>query len=276
MGSVSVIIVTYNSADFISNLMSALENQTKLPDSVIIVDSGSTDTNYLDRVRSSPLPHNLIMRPNVGICVGNNIGWSHSKSYDYILYLNPDAFLEPDFIEIAVRYMDDPANFKVGMVVGSLLGYSIENNMPTGFVDTTGVERTWYAHFFERDQGKPISILAKYTVPNRIPAICSAAVLCRREALSSIADREDVYDPSFFMYKDDTDVSLRAGKAGWLLVHHPALIGYHCRGWKSRASVPKKMRELSAKNEVRMLYKHRSPFIVLSLLKYGLVRIFDL
>lgn len=276
MGSVSAIIVTYNSADFISNLMSALESQTTPPDSVVIVDSGSTDTAYLDRVRTSPLSCTLIFRSNIGVCVGNNIGWSHSKNHDYIMYLNPDAFLEPNFIEVAVHYMDDPANSMVGMVTGSLLGYNIENNVPTGFVDTTGVERTWYAHFFERDQGKPISILAKYTAPNRIPAICSAAVLCRREALSSIADGEDVYDPSFFMYKDDTDVSLRIGRAGWLLVHHPALIGYHCRGWKSRASVPKKMRELSAKNEVRMLYKHRSPFIVLSLLKYGLVRVFDL
>ena len=51
MGSVSVVIVTYNSGVFISNLMSALEGQTKLPDSIVVVDSGSTDTSYLERVR---------------------------------------------------------------------------------------------------------------------------------------------------------------------------------------------------------------------------------
>jgi N-acetylglucosaminyl-diphospho-decaprenol L-rhamnosyltransferase len=276
VGSVSVVIVTYNSGVFVSNLMSALEGQTKLPDSVVVVDSGSTDTSYLERVRMSPLHCTLIMKPNVGVCVGNNIGWSHSRDYDYVLYLNPDAFLAPDFLEIAVRYMDDPANGRVGMVSGTLLGYDIEKDGPTGLIDTTGVEQTWYAQFPERDQGKPMSALSKYTAPNKIAAICSAVVLCRQEMLFSIAEGENIFDPVFFMYKDDTDLSLRARRAGWLLMHHPQLTAYHCRGWKKRAAVPQKMRELSAKNEIRMLYKHRSPYVVFSLLKYVLVRAFNL
>ena len=276
MGSVSVVIVTYNSGIFISKLMSTLEYQTKLPDSVVVVDSGSIDTSYLERVRLSPLHYTLIMKPNIGVCVGNNIGWSHSREYDYILYLNPDAFLAPDFLELAVGYMDDPANFMVGMVSGSLLGYDIEKDRPTGLIDTTGVEQTWYAQFPERDQGKPVSLLDKYTAPNNIAAICSAVVLCRQETLFSIAEGENIFDPAFFMYKDDTDVSLRARRAGWILMHNPKLIAYHCRGWKNRAAVSKEMRELSARNEIRMLYKHRSPYIVFSLLKYSLVRAFDL
>lgn len=276
MGSVSVVIVTYNSGVFISNLMSALEAQTKVPDSIVVVDSGSTDTSYLERVSRSPLDCKLIMKQNVGVCVGNNIGWAHSKDHDYILYLNPDAFLAPDFLELAVQYMDEPANRHVGMVSGTLLGYDIEKDRPTGLVDSTGVIRKWYGQFSERDQGNPVSATAKYTAPNNIAAICSAAVLCRRETLISIADGENIFDPVFFMYKDDTDVSLRTCRAGWLLIHHPALVAYHCRGWKSRAVVSKEMRELSAKNEIRMLYKHRSPYIVLSLFKYGLVRAFDI
>jgi GT2 family glycosyltransferase len=272
VGSVSVVVVTHNSGAFVSNLMSALEKQTRLPESVIVVDSGSSNTDYLERVRISPLSCTIILQPNVGVCVGNNIGWSHAKEHDYVLYLNPDAFLTSDFLELATRYLDDPANARVGMVGGSLLGYDIEKNMPTGFVDTTGVEQTWYGWFPERDQGRPVSVLAKYTAPNKIPALCSAAILCRQEALLSIAEGGDIFDATFFMYKDDTDVSLRARRAGWLLIHHPALIAYHCRGWKSRAAVPKKFRELSARNEIKMLYKHRSPSIIFSIIKYGLVK----
>ncbi len=272
MGSVSVVIVTYNSAPFISHLMSALENQTRRPDSVIVIDSGSTDIAYLDRVRTSALPCTLVMKPNIGVCVGNNIGWSLSRDFDYVLYLNPDAFLASDFIELAVRYMNDPANRRVGMVSGTLLGFDIKANSPTGLVDTTGVEQTWYARFPERDQGQPISVLAKYEEPNPIPAVCSAAVLCRQETLQSIAEGSNIFDPAFFMYKDDTDVSLRARRAGWKLIHHPKLLAYHCRGWKSRNSVSKEAKVLSARNEIRMLYKHRSPYIIFSLVKYAFVR----
>lgn len=276
MGSVSVVIVTYNSGVFISNLMSALEGQTKLPDAVVIVDSGSTDTSYLERVRISPLNCTLIIKPNVGVCVGNNIGWAHSKDHDYILYLNPDAFLAPDFLELAVRYMDDPTNREVGMASGTLLGYDIENDRPTGLVDSTGVVQLWYGRIADRDQSLPISVLKKYSGPNPVPSVCSAVALCRRATIISIAPTGEVFDPRYFMYKDDIDFSWRARRAGWTLIHHPKLIAYHCRGWKSRSAQSRKMRLLSAKNDIKLFLKFRSPYLVWGLAKYFLVFSLDL
>jgi N-acetylglucosaminyl-diphospho-decaprenol L-rhamnosyltransferase len=276
VGSVSVVIVTYNSGIFISNLMSALEKQTKPPDSVVVVDSGSTDTSYLERVRNSPLNCTLIMRPNVGVCVGNNIGWSYSTEHAYILYLNPDAFLAIDFLEQAVRYMDEPANSKIGMVSGSLLGYDIENDRPTGLVDTTGVVQLWYGRIVDRDQSKPISVLNKYREPNSVPSICSAVVLCRKATILSIAPDGEVFDPKYFMYKDDIDFSWRAARAGWNLIHHPRLIAYHCRGWKNRSAQSRKMRLLCAKNDIKLFLKFRSPYLIWGLAKYCLVFFLDL
>jgi N-acetylglucosaminyl-diphospho-decaprenol L-rhamnosyltransferase len=276
VGSVSVVIVTYNSGVFISNLMSALEAQTKLPDSIVIVDSGSTNTDYLERARTSTLECTLIMKPNVGVCVGNNIGWAHSKDHDYILYLNPDAFLAPDFLELAVQYMDDPANRGVGMVSGTLLGYDIENDRPTGLVDSTGVVQLWYGRIADRDQSAPISVLKKYSGPNSVPSVCSAVALCRRATVLSIAPTGEVFDPRYFMYKDDIDFSWRARRAGWTLIHHPKLSAYHCRGWSSRAAQSRKMRLLSARNDIKLFLKFRSPYLVWGIAKYVLVFSLDL
>jgi N-acetylglucosaminyl-diphospho-decaprenol L-rhamnosyltransferase len=275
VGSVSVVIVTYNSGVFVSNLMSALEGQTKLPDSVVVVDSGSTDTSYLERVRMSPLHCTLIMKPNLGVCVGNNIGWSHSRDYDYVLYLNPDAFLTPVFLELAVRYMDDPINSEVGILSGTLLGYDIENDRPTGLVDTTGVVQLWYGRIADRDQSEPISVLKKYRGPNSVPSICSAVALCRKAAILSIAPDGEVFDPRYFMYKDDIDFSWRARRAGWTLIHDPQLLAYHCRGWKSRTTQSRKMRLLSARNDIKLFLKFRSPYLIWGLAKYFLVFAFD-
>lgn len=276
MGSVSVVIVTYNSGAFISNLMSALEGQTKLPDSIIVVDSGSTDTSYLERVRLSPLKCTLVMKPNVGVCVGNNIGWSLSQDYNYILYLNPDAFLAANFLELAVRYMDDPANNGVGIVGGTLLGYDIQNDKPTGLIDSTGVNQLWYGRIADRDQLLPNSVLEKYRAPNPIPSVCSAVALSRKEAIRSIAPTGEVFDPRYFMYKDDIDFSWRVRRAGWTLMHHPELIAYHCRGWKSRSAQSRKMRLLCARNDIKLFLKFRSPYLVWGLAKYFLVFSFNL
>lgn len=276
MGSVAVVIVTYNSGVFISNLMSALEGQTRLPDSIVIVDSGSTDTSYLERVRRSPLDCTLVMKSNVGFSVGCNIGWNLSKNYDFVLFLNPDAFLASDFLELAIRYMDDPANSGVGMVSGTLLGYDIDNDRPTGLVDSTGVVQLWYGRIADRDQSAPTSVLKKYSGPNSIPAICGAVLLARRATLEAITERDILFDPAYFMYKEDIDLSWKAVRAGWTLVHHPELIAYHCRGWKSRSVQSRKMRLLSAKNDIKLFLKFRSPYLVWGLAKYFLVFSLDL
>jgi N-acetylglucosaminyl-diphospho-decaprenol L-rhamnosyltransferase len=276
VGSVAVVIVTHNSGAFISNLMSALEGQTILPNAVIVVDSGSANTSYLERVRRSPLDSTLITKPNVGFSVGCNIGWSLSQAYDFVLFLNPDAFLTADFLEMAVNYMEDPANSRVGMVSGTLLGYDIERDKPTGLIDSTGVVQLWYGRIADRDQSEPISVLAKYCKPNSVPAICGAVLLGRRITLQAIAEKDILFDPEYFMYKEDIDLSWKAVRAGWILVHHPKLIAYHCRGWKNRSDQSRKMRLLSAKNDIKLLLKFRSPYLIWGLAKYFLVFSFDL
>jgi N-acetylglucosaminyl-diphospho-decaprenol L-rhamnosyltransferase len=272
MESIAVVIVSYNSAPFLSKCLSALEGQTRRPDLVIIVDSGSSDTAYLATAHNSSLCCKVVLESNVGFCVGNNIGWALSKHCDFVLFVNPDAFLAPDFLERAVAYLDDQANSKIGILTGTLLRYDIEADRPTGFVDSTGVIQRWYGRIIDRDQSKPESVLRKYDSPNLIPAICAAVALCRAQALMDVADGGDVFDPSFFMYKDDIDLSWRVRKAGWLLVHHPRLLAYHCRGFKNRSSVPGKLRLLSARNEIKLHLKHRSAYVLCSLAKYFLVR----
>lgn len=276
MVTLSVVIVTYNSAPFFETLLSSLEKQTLQPQNVIIIDSGSTDTSYLERARKSPLNCQLILKDNVGICVGNNLGWINSRGSEYVLFLNPDAFLTPDFLSSAVNYLESPANRAVGIVQPTLIQYDIFSHRPGDKIDSTGVQRTWYGRFFERNQGEPLDALKQYTDPNPVIAVCSAVALCRRQCLLDIAEGDDVFDPAFFMYKDDTDVSLRAIRKGWTLIHHPGLIAYHCRGWKGRTATPRKFRLLSSRNDIRLYSKSRSPYLLYAYAKYAAVFLFNL
>ena len=277
MGSVSVVIVTHNSSVFMSRLIYSLECQTKMPDLVVIVDSGSTSTEYLDRLRTSALTCSIILKSNIGFAAGSNEGWRISRDHDFVLFLNPDAFLTPDYLEQSIQFMEDEAQQNVGMLTGTLLGYNISQDCPTGFVDSTGIMQTWYGRSYDRDQGAPTSVLKKYGgKPNAVPAICGAAMLARQAALSSVSVGGNIFQSDYFMYKEDIDLSWRVARAGWTLIHHPDLAVYHCRGWKSRTAMPKALRLLSAKNEIKMFYKHRSPYIFFGLIKYCGVKLLNL
>jgi GT2 family glycosyltransferase len=275
-GSVSVVIVTHNSEAFISRLMETLEAQTRPPDLVVVVDSGSSNSDYLDRVRTSHLACTIVLKENVGFATACNIGWNLAVAHDYTLFLNPDAFLTPLYLEQAVKYMQGERHQRVGLLTGTLLGYDIDRGLPSGLVDSTGIEQTWFGRFYDRDQAKPLSALDRYIEANPVKAICGAAMFARQTALRSIAANGSVFESDFFMYKEDVDLSLKAARAGWALVHHPGLTAFHCRGWKSRKAMPKTLRLLSARNEIRMNLKYRSPFVLFSVVKYCLVTVFDI
>jgi GT2 family glycosyltransferase len=275
--SVSVVIVTHNSGTYISKLMEALEAQTQAPDLVVLVDSGSSNSGYLDRARRSPLPCTVVLEENVGFAKACNIGRNLSHFNDFILFLNPDAFLAPDFLEEAVKFMKEERNQNVGILTGTLLGYDISRDLPTGLIDSTGIQQAWFGRFYDRDQGRPLSALHRYNrLGNPVKAICGAAMFARETALRTVSKNGSVFQSDYFMYKEDIDLSLRVGRAGWKLIHHPALTVYHCRGWKSRKLMPKAMRILSARNEMRLHYCNRSPFVLFSFIKYCIVKLFDI
>lgn len=275
--TVGVVTVTYNAERFMDEYLGALNSQSHRPDRIILVDSGSSKPELLkEKAVKSELNIDIVdLGKNSGICVGNNVGWRIVKDLSYCIFLNQDAFLAPDFIERAITYMESEP--RVGMVTPSLLRYDIQAHQPLDAIDTTAVVRNWWGNFVERDCGLPARELEKYKAPNDIPWLCTAVAFARREALEDVVEHGDqIFDESFFMYKDDTDLSWRVRRAGWRIVHHPGLFGYHCRGWTKRSAFSRKLRLLSARNEVRACIKNRSPFVLLSLAKYAAVSLFNL
>lgn len=275
--TVAVVTVTHNDERFMTEYLDALQAQTYTPTRVLLVDSGSDDPGLLAAmVQRYALPiERVYAGKEVGFCVGSNFGWRMVRDLDYVVFLNPDAFLAPDFLERAVTYMEKEAT--VGMVTPSLVRYDINTHRPLDMIDTTGVVRNWFGNFIERDCGLPVSELQKYSGPNDLPWLCAAVVFARRAAIEDVVEHGDqVFDESFYMYKDDTDLSWRVRRAGWRIVHHPELRGYHCRGWKKRSAFPRRLRLMSARNEITTCIKNRSPYVVLSIAKYLAVLVLNL
>jgi GT2 family glycosyltransferase len=275
----AVIIVTHNSELTLDKVIEALKKQTRLPSRVILVDSGSSNCDYLKKHQASHCHFliDVLFYENIGFCQANNAGMAHiSDDMAYVLFLNPDAFLTPTFLEQALNFMEHPQYKECAILSGTLLGYDILKDQPTGQYDSTGIFQKWYGRWYDRYQGDHCEAHNLHHI-EAVPALCGALMFCRKKALESVfITKNEVFDRTFFMYKEDIDLSLRLRKAGWKLFFIPQLIAYHGRGWnKERLKVPKIWRLLSSKNEMKMHARFRSPFIIYSMAKYLSVRLFN-
>lgn len=266
----AVIIVTHNSQAVLDRCLAALAAQTAPPVMVALIDSGSENSGSVQAYCQQP---GFIVRcaENIGFGQANNLGWQAVRqAAEAVLFLNPDAFLAPDSIERAGAVLaDTPA---VGCVGGRLLGFDVASGQPTGRLDSTGVFRTYYGRWYDRDQGQPDC--GQHSQIEEVPAVCGAFLLARTTALDQTAlPGGAVFDPAFFLYKEDIELCIRLRRADWKIVYLPDVQAYHCRGWQqNRTAMPAWLRLTAAGNEVLLYRRHPSPYMLWALLKYAAVR----
>jgi GT2 family glycosyltransferase len=263
----SVIIVTHDSATVLPACLDALDRQTRRPDRVVVVDSGSADRGYLAALREKA-GVTLLETDNIGFSRANNLGMTVVPPQSgTVVFMNPDTYPQPDAFVRAVADLDERTD--VAVVGGKLFGYDPVSRQPTGRLDSTGIFRHWYGRWVDRGQGREDR--GQYDAPSFVPAVCGALLCCRLQALQSLGQK--IFDEDFFLYKEDIELCLRLRKHGWKLWYDPAITAYHCRGWQTeRQQVPASLRRMAAANEVRLYRKHPSPYILWAMLKYLLVR----
>ncbi len=268
-GLIHIIIVTHNSSDVLPNCLAHLAGQSVSITSITIVDSGSTDTHYLDDFAQKE-GNKLILSDNIGFARANNLGFSELTDQDgIVVFLNPDTFLPEIFFSQAIEVLNE--NLKAAIVSGKLLGFNPEQGEKTGKIDSTGIFRKWYGRWYDRGKGEDDS--DRYNLIQQVPAVCGALMVCRMEPL--LRYNGEVFDSDFFLYKEDIELSLRLRRDGWKLIYDPRLTACHCRGWQNkRGRIPFTLRLMAAKNEVMLYRKHPSPYILWALMKYILVRVF--
>jgi GT2 family glycosyltransferase len=254
---VSVTLVTYNSGRFIKRCLESVLEQ-KYPNlEVIIVDNASTDGTvdllepFADRCR---IYYN---DKNIGFAAAQNQAISLSSA-EWVLTLNPDVLLLPNFIQNMVDAGNvDP---KVGTVCGKLLSILATFDLPDEqLVDSTGIYFTPMLRHLDRgsqevDQGHYINF-------EYVFGATAAAALYRRSMIDDISIQGEFFDPDFFVYREDADVAWRAQLLGWRCLYTPLARGYHVRNVLpgNRRALPPEINMHSVKNRFLMRIKNMTP-----------------
>ncbi len=111
---IAALVVTYSRKEMVSRLLADLDNQSRRPDGVIVVDNGSEDGTAEHLRRNFPRI-NLITNPhNIGLDGALSIAMENALrgDYDSFIIIDDDAHLRSDTLESLVNVVDTDPNMK--------------------------------------------------------------------------------------------------------------------------------------------------------------------
>jgi GT2 family glycosyltransferase len=214
--SVSVVIVNYDSQEWLAECLPSVIDQTVKPTEVVVVDNASPH-NPTPWVKEHYPGVSLVRLASMqGLAGAINQGVAQTRG-EYILILNPDVRLEADVVEQMLSAADsDPGCAAVAPKLRFWWAPAFLN----GIGNQPGFFR-WGS-----DNGSGHLDLGQFDDWEEAPSACFAAALVRRSAWEEVGP----CDEGFRFYYEDSDWSFRARLLGWRVRAAPSAVIYHAFG----------------------------------------------
>tara|TARA_B110000037_G_scaffold112649_1_gene129842 strand:- start:1070 stop:3019 length:1950 start_codon:yes stop_codon:yes gene_type:complete len=242
----SIVIVNYNVKEFLTQCLDSIfKSQTQYNYEVIVVDNSSRDSGR-DEICSTFKDITWIDNSeNVGFGRANNQGFSRAKGV-YTLILNPDTVLQEDTLEKCISYL--LAHPEVGGLgikgldgSGQFLPES-KRALPTPLVALWKI--TGLSAIFPKS-----SVFARYHLGHLSPEknhevdiLVGCFMMVPTQLLLSVGG----FDPQYFMYGEDIDLSYELQKTGHKNIYFSDSQIIHYKGESTKRG---------SLNYVRMFYK---------------------
>jgi GT2 family glycosyltransferase len=248
--SASVIVTAYNDKKYLEGCLSSLLDQDLPADQyeVIYADNASTDGSADFVAEHFPAVRVVRFEKNYGFAEGNNRGATHARGR-YIAFQNADTVVHRQWLRQLLKAFQDDPEVKGAHPAGRPLdfgGYNErEARIPRGVM--CELSPFGYVNFNEIALGeKPIPTLF----------IAGGSMMIDGKILGHI---QYIFDPTYFIYNEDTDLGLRINNLGYKVVFVPTAVAYHQRAASRRVLLNKKslrMAYLVTRNRFITFYKN--------------------
>lgn len=252
--TVDIIIVNRNSGpllrECLESIISARWERVDLAQ-VVVLDDLSHDGSC-DGIQSLPLPLVLIRNPSYsGYGATCNRGAARSRA-DYLLFLNADARLFDDTVEVSVQFMESTRGSGVGICGVQLVD-------ETNFVSRSCARFPRARDFIGKSFGleKLLNLRGMFMREwdhrdtREVDHVMGAYALVRRAVFTELGG----FDERFFVYLEDLDLSLRAAEHGWRTMYLADVRAYH-KGGATSKQVPATSLFYALRSRVQYAYKH--------------------
>lgn len=208
--SVWAVVLNHGASDAALRCVAALQRSRYRDLRVLVVDNGS-GAEEVARLRAAA-PRVVESGGNLGYAGGNNAGirTALAEGADAIWIVNPDAVVGRG----ALRHMARLASGSVGIVGSRILAAGKD----PATLESFGGRIEWDAgaRSVLIDSGRHAPRWVRGRV-RRVDFVHGASMLVRRE----VFDEVGLLPEEYFMYFEETEFCLRAGRAGWEVVVSP-------------------------------------------------------
>ncbi len=251
---ISIIIPALKRPDLTQRCINSLLSQSIPAEEyeIIVVENEAKPETILP----DPLPPNvrrLELEENYGTTGSINRGVADSSS-EYILLLNNDVELHPDFLLSLIRTLNSAK--ECAFATGKLISAGGNGDRLDGAGDALlrggGAFRLGHSDLDvgQFDQSRPVL------------AGCGAATLFRR----SVFEEVQGLDEDFIAYLDDVDLALRAQLMGHQGVYVPSALAYHIGSATLGHVLHPKIVEWMTRNQILLVAKNYPSVVLLKLL----------
>jgi len=255
--NLDIVIVNWQSGNLLENCVSSIRAaDNSFVSQIVIVDNASSDDS-LQRLKPEGLPIKILRNSvNVGFGRACNIGASVCGA-PFILFLNPDCEVRPDSLKVALQFMLDPTNDRVG-----ICGVQLRDQK--GVVSRTCAHFPTFSRFaaeiFGLNKIRGLKSLGvhmsswDHQCTRQVNHVIGAYFLVRRNVFREL----DGFDERFFVYLEDLDFSIRASSKGWMSVYLTSTYAYHEGGGTSKKVMARRL-FYSTRSRILYSFKHFSP-----------------
>lgn len=199
---IAIIILNWNGKNDTLECLASLEKVTYKNFQPIVVDNGSTDDSVPAIRKAYPEAIILENKANLGFSEGNNAGieWALRQGAEWVLLLNNDTVVAPDFLDAFMRAAKEKPHAKI-------LGAKILRYDKPEIIDHLG--GFWSPELGEFCCPETGQDDHPYLEMREVDYVCGAALLMHR----SVPETIGLLEPNFFLFWEESDYCFRAKRA---------------------------------------------------------------
>jgi GT2 family glycosyltransferase len=206
---VSIVSVNYDQPEVTCEMLETLRKVTYPNFETLIVDNASPSTSPAIIKQKYPEVQLIISEKNLGFAGGNNIALKQAKG-DYVLLLNNDTEVKPDFLESLVELME--SDKKIGIVSSKILYFYEDNVIQYAGASPINpiTSRGRHYGYKEIDNGQ-LDEVKETAYPH------GACMMIRKSVLEELG----LLYEGYFLYYEELDFAERVKRAGYKIYFQP-------------------------------------------------------
>jgi GT2 family glycosyltransferase len=249
---VDVVVVSFNSCETLRTCVGHLARDSSYD--VFVVDNASRDGS-ISSISDLPVSRVELDR-NYGFAYACNRG-SEAGASPYVLFVNPDARIEPDSILRLVSALDrDESAGAVAPRLSDARGRIEHSLRRFPRLRSTYSQALFLHRLLPRASWVDEVVREPYRYQAAGPTewVSGACLLVRRKALEDIGG----WDEAFFLYGEDVDLCRRLATAGHRILYEPQAVATHVGG----VSAPRaQLLAQLVRGRLQFVKKHERPAV---------------